>query len=249
MTHPPDSALGPSAARPGQRAVPLFLLLGVGHLALLWRLGAWTPAAAPVIAAALLLFTASVALGAVFLSRSYPHERLGACNAVTQLRAALASALLMPILAPGMMASDAFDAAVIGLALLALALDGLDGWLARRSGLVSGFGARFDMEVDAAFALLLAVLVLRLDKAGPWVLVLGAIRYAFVLAQLALPWLGGALPERFSRKAVCVLQIAVLILLLAPPVAPPLSTLLAAVATLALIWSFARDIRWLAARR
>lgn len=253
MTQPPDRVLEPSPVpsddRPGQRIVPLFLLLGLGHLALVWRLGAWTPASEATRAAALLTFGAALALGSLGLRRGYPHDRLGACNAVTQLRAALACCLVLPILDPGLMAALRLDWAVVALALLTLALDGLDGWLARRSGLASSFGARFDMEVDAVFALLLALLVLRLDKAGAWVLLLGLARYGFVLAQAALPWLRGPLPERLSRKAVCVLQIAVLILLLAPPVAPPLSTLLAAVATLALIWSFARDIRWLAARR
>ena len=39
---------------------------------------------------------------------------------------------------------------------LLLALDGLDGWAARRQGLVSAFGARFDMEVDALLILALA---------------------------------------------------------------------------------------------
>jgi phosphatidylglycerophosphate synthase len=40
-----------------------------------------------------------------------------------------------------------------------LALDGLDGWLARRFGLASAYGARFDMEVDGFLILVLALLV------------------------------------------------------------------------------------------
>ena len=41
------------------------------------------------------------------------------------------------------------------------ALDGVDGWLARRSGIASAFGARFDMEIDALLILVLAVLAWR----------------------------------------------------------------------------------------
>ena len=43
------------------------------------------------------------------------------------------------------------------LAGFALALDGVDGHLARRFDQVSDFGARFDMEVDAALILVLCI--------------------------------------------------------------------------------------------
>jgi len=134
-------------------------------------------------------------------------------------------------------------------ALLALSLDGLDGWLARRSGLTSDFGARFDMEVDSVLALVLACHALANGKAGLWVLALGGMRYAYLAAGIGLPWLRKPLPQRFRRKTVCVLQIAVLIVLIAPGVTPPASTGLAVAATLLLTWSFAIDILWLARRR
>jgi phosphatidylglycerophosphate synthase len=127
-----------------------------------------------------------------------------------------------------------------------LALDGIDGWLARRQRLETAFGARFDMEVDALFILVLAALAVGLGKAGAWVLALGMMRYGFVAASLAWPWLAAPLPPSLRRKAVCVLQIAVLAALLAPPVAPPVSGALAAAAFAALAWSFAVDVRWLA---
>jgi hypothetical protein len=74
-------------------------------------------------------------------------------------------------------------------------------------------------------------------------------RYAFVAAGWALPWLNGALPQRMRRKVVCVVQIAVLAALLAPVLQPPVSTGLALAATALLAWSFAVDILWLARRR
>ncbi|MEM7491361.1 MAG: CDP-alcohol phosphatidyltransferase family protein, partial [Pseudomonadota bacterium] len=138
--------------------------------------------------------------------------------------------------------------AIVALAALALALDGVDGWLARRAGLVSDFGARFDMEVDCILAAILALLLLRtVDGAFvvPALLVLGFARYAFVVAAWMWPWLRGDLPDRISRKAVCVAQIGALIAVLAMPALAPILPL----AALAVLWSFARDVRWLARRR
>jgi len=59
----------------------------------------------------------------------------------------------------------------------------------------------------------------------------------------------GALPERFSRKVICVVQIGVLIALLAPIISGPLSWTIAAIATLLLTYSFGRDVVWLARHR
>jgi phosphatidylglycerophosphate synthase len=197
-----------------------------------------------------LVFAVMAGLAVRGMALAYPHDRMGSCNAVTLLRAALAAAVAAPLAGQGALAAAPGLAwSVLAVAALALALDGLDGWLARRSGLTSEFGARFDMEVDSALALILAGLALANGKAGLWVLALGALRYAWVAAGLILPWLQGALPQRFRRKAVCVVQIAALILLLAPPLVPPVSTVLGLAATALLVWSFALDLLWLARRR
>lgn len=181
---------------------------------------------------------------ALLIRRGYPHGRLGACNVVTLMRAALACALLVP-LAEGRAAG--WGVAVV--ASVALALDGMDGWLARRSGLVSRFGARFDMEVDAALALVLSLHVLAGTPVGAEILVLGLIRYAFVIAALGWPWLAADLPPSDRRKRVCVLQIATLILLQTPLLADGWAILLARLATAAVIWSFATDILYLRKHR
>ncbi|NUB45458.1 CDP-alcohol phosphatidyltransferase family protein [Fertoebacter nigrum] len=197
--------------------------------------------------APLLAFACVVPFVARQMRLHYPHDRLGGCNAVTMARAAVVCALLAPLVGDGPQALGGW--AVPLLAVTSLALDGVDGWLARNSGLASGFGARFDMEVDAALAAVLCLLALDLGKAGPWLLALGFLRYAWVLAGFVWPWLNGALPERFSRKAVCVVQIAILIALLAPVVQPPVSQGLAALALVPLLWSFAVDLRWRARHR
>ena len=183
-------------------------------------------------------------LGLRGIASGYPHDRLGVCNAVTLVRAALTAGLVTALVSPGIAGWG-----VVAVAVVALLLDGLDGWLARREGLVSDFGARFDMEVDAALALVLALLALQQGKAGPWLLILGGLRYGYVAAGVFWPWLRGHLPPRAGRKTVCVIQIAALIALISPPVVPPLSLALAAVATALLVWSFAADVLWLWRRR
>ncbi len=125
---------------------------------------------------------------------------------------------------------------------LMAALDGLDGWLARRTGMASDFGARFDMETDALLILVLSVLVWQYDKAGAWVMLCGAMRYVFVAAGWVLPWMAGPLQPTLRGKAVAVSQLLGLSVALAPAVVPPISTIVAAVTLLALAWSFAIDV-------
>jgi phosphatidylglycerophosphate synthase len=193
---------------------------------------------------ALYLTIASVALWS--FRRFYPHSRVGVCNGITVLRAALVSSMAAALAAPGIIVNDPMVGwMLLAIAILSLALDGVDGFFARRAGLVSAYGARFDMEVDSVFALLLAVLAFQSGKAGAWVLVLGSFRYIYVAASLFLPWLRETAPQRFAGKVVCVVQIGVLIALLAPFVDGWPALGLAAVATAGLVWSFSVDIVWL----
>lgn len=198
----------------------------------------------------LLAFAIMAGIAGLALRRHYPHDRLGIANLVTLSRTAIIAALCALLSAPGLLAESGNLAwAVLAIAIFSLSLDGVDGYFARRQGLTSAFGARFDMEIDSIFALLLALLCWQSGKAGAWVLVLGSMRYLFLAAALVWPWLMADLPERFSRKAICVLQIGVLIALLAPIISGPLSWTMAATATLCLVYSFGRDIVWLARHR
>lgn len=178
------------------------------------------------------------------VARHYPHPRFGACNTVTLMRMALGCALLGS-LATGLVTGWA----VASVAALSLALDGTDGFLARRSGLTSDFGARFDMEVDAAFALILALHALIGDPVGAEVMVLGLMRYLFIGASLIWPWLMAPLFDSMRRKAICVLQIATLIALQVPALPEDIGIILARIASVALLWSFGCDIWWLRAQR
>ena len=130
-------------------------------------------------------------------------------------------------------------------AVVATLLDGVDGWLARRTGMASAFGARFDMEIDALLIQVLAILAWQYGKAGPWVLVSGLLRYLFVAAGWLMPWMREPLFPSVRRKAICVVQTAGLILTILPPIVPPASEWLAAGSLAALVYSFLVDTLWL----
>ena len=105
-----------------------------------------------------------------------------------------------------------------------MALDFLDGRVARRTGTSSAFGARFDMELDAFLLMALSVLVWQSGKAGAWVMGIGALRYVFVGTAYLWAPLNGELPDSFRRKAVCVVQGFSLMLCLLPFVPVVLAT-------------------------
>ncbi len=98
---------------------------------------------------------------------------------------------------------------LVVIASVALSLDLVDGWVARRTDTVSELGARLDMELDALLILVLSVLVA--VSLGPWVLLIGLMRYLFVLAGSRYPWLVGPLPPSRARKVVAAVQGVVLV--------------------------------------
>lgn len=137
---------------------------------------------------------------------------------------------------------------LVGVATTGALLDLVDGPIARRTARTSAFGARFDMETDAFLILTLSVLVWSTDKAGPWIVAAGLMRYAFIASGWLLPWMRADLPPSVRRQAVCVVQVVALIAALAPVVTPPLSTVVSAAGLAMLTWSFAVDTAWLARR-
>ena len=175
----------------------------------------------------------------------HPYDRLGLANYVTAARAALV-ALIAGVV--GHPATLAMLWTLVSLAILSSALDGVDGWVARRTQMTSEFGARFDMETDALLILVLAILVWQHEKAGAWVLGCGLMRYGFVAAGWLLPWLAQPMRSTWRGKAVAVGQVLALAGALVPIVPPRISTLVAACALATLTWSFAIDIRWLSRR-
>ena len=192
------------------------------------------------IVAALAIYTAIAALVLWALPQHAPHRRFGAANALTLARAGYV-ALLLGTVVEGVVLSENLRWALVLSGLIVLLLDGADGWTARRTGLASPFGARFDMEVDALFVLVLTMLVARAGAAGGWVMITGLLRYLFVAAGFFWPILTLPLPASFRRKAVCVVEILVLLAALTPPAASVASWLCLGGLSL-LVYSFAADI-------
>src|SRR3954469_15295574 len=175
----------------------------------------------------------------------YRINRLGPADWVTLARATLAVGVAA-------LTADSFDepvpvALLVMLAAVALVLDAVDGWVARRTRTAAALGARFDAEVDAFLILVLSVYVAR--SAGVWVLTIGAARYAFLAAGWVLPWMREPLPPRYWRKVVAATQ-GIVLTVAAAHVLPPAVTSAALVAALVLLAeSFGRDVLWLRSHR
>lgn len=189
-----------------------------------------------------LIFAGVMLLAMGGLRAGHPFACFGAANQITTLRAALA------VLVAGLVGErslPALSAVAASAALVVTMLDGIDGWVARRTRMSSEFGARFDMEVDAFLILVLAMLAWRHGKAGGWILVAGLLRYLFILAGKLWAWMEKPLRPSTRRQTICVVQIVGLIVTLVPSVPPPASATVAALALTALCYSFMVDTLWL----
>jgi phosphatidylglycerophosphate synthase len=179
----------------------------------------------------------------VFLSYGLTRSgaaALGAANRVTLTRAAFVGGVAA-LVADGLL-QPVTVAPLVGLAVTALVLDGVDGWVARRTGTVSALGARFDMEVDAFLILVLSVYVAQ--SVGPWVLAIGAARYLAWAAGSLVPWLGVTVPPRYWRKPVAAIQGIVLTAAVAHLLPAPAMNAAIAVAFVLLAETFGRDVVW-----
>jgi phosphatidylglycerophosphate synthase len=185
--------------------------------------------------------TAFAVAGWAVLAESMPRygtRRFGPADLVTLTRAVLVGAVAAMV-ADTTPHTSQWPLVIVSA--LALATDAVDGKVARRTGTVSKFGARFDMEVDAFLLLVLSAHIA--TQLGWWVLAIGGMRYVFVAAARIWPWLRAPLPTRMSSKAVAAAQGIVLTAVMVVPPVP--ATILLALALLALIWSFTHDVRWL----
>ncbi len=179
------------------------------------------------VAKALAVLAVGAALVLQGLPTHHPFRSIGSANLATAARGTLVALLAALV---GERFGNSVQYVALAVATTAATLDGVDGWLARKTNTSSRFGARFDMETDALLILTLAVLAWQFGKAGIWILLSGAMRYLFVLASLALPWLRAPLPHSFRRKAVAVLQTIALLVAMAPFVPNPASALIAGIA-------------------
>jgi phosphatidylglycerophosphate synthase len=176
---------------------------------------------------------------------TYRAERLGQADWVTLARASLAVGVAALV-------ADSFARPVsvtllVTLAAVALALDYVDGWIARRTQTEGGLGARYDGEVDAFLILVLSVYVARF--VGVWVLAIGLARYAFWLGEWRVAWMRRPLPARPWRKLVAATQGVFLIVAAAGVLSTTVNRILLLGALILLAESFGRDVVWLRGNR
>ncbi len=175
----------------------------------------------------------------------YRADRLGPADWVTLARATLAVGVAA--LVADSFGEPARVPLLVSLASVALVLDAVDGWVARRTRTAANLGARFDAEVDAFLILVLSVYVAR--PLGLWVLAIGAARYAFLAAGWLLPWMREPLPPRYWRKVVAATQGIVLTVAAAGILSPAVTEAALVVALVLLAESFGRDVWWLRSNR
>ena len=133
--------------------------------------------------------------------------------------------------------------ALVTLSAVALALDAVDGQVARRTGTATPLGARLDGEADAFLILVLSIAVSR--DYGGWVLAIGAARYALLIAGWLLPWLAAPLPPRYWGKVVAAVTGIVLVVAASGLLARSTGIIAVVVALLLLAESFGRNVIWL----
>jgi phosphatidylglycerophosphate synthase len=237
--HLPDDSLRRSAAATLATALALVVCAALLARANL-PLTAWYPLKAA------LWFTAAIVLVLGAISGRHPFSRFGGANQVTTMRVGIVALLAGLVGDPSVPLVAATACAASSVALL---LDGVDGFLARRTRMASAFGARFDMETDGALIQVLATLAWQYGKAGRWILLSGLLRYLFIAAGWVAPWMQRPLRPSRRGRTVCVLQIAALILAIAPQLTPTLGSSIAAAGLAALCYSFGVDTLWLWRRR
>ena len=215
---------------------------GAGFVALVQPRAALNPLAAvwPVIVVALALAACEP------VRRATQPQRFGPANRVTMGRSIFVGFVAAFLGSPGTMEQAAWASSV---AMLALLLDGLDGWIARRTSSQSSYGAQFDMELDSLLMLILSVLAWTWDRAGEWVLFCGLARYGWMATALLVPWFRRSLFESFRRKTACVIGGLGLIGAIGPWTSNTEPLIFAWVATGTLAASFGIDALWLIRHR
>ena len=167
-----------------------------------------------------------------------PSGVFGHANTLTLLRTCVALSIAAVADLPG--------PRVALFVLLVLALDALDGAVARRRGQSSVFGAVFDVETDALMVMTVCIRLQQFEKLGAWVLVGGVLRYVYVLSFALAGRREPPGRSRLGRLAYGGLVLGLVLALLSPGVWGSRAAMLG---TLGVCLSFARSFRQLFAAR
>jgi len=173
-----------------------------------------------------------------------PVQRATPADRVTLVRAGLTC--VVAVLVVMSYAGHRRVGMLVTVVAVALVLDAVDGWVARRTR-STAFGAAFDMEVDAFL-----ILVLSVDAAGTvgwWVLLIGLARYLLFPGTRLWPWLGDPMPPRRWAKGIAALQGVVLLIVASGLPARSVAVLALVVALLLLAGSFGHQVWWLCTHR
>ena len=150
-------------------------------------------------------------------------------NLVTTLR-------LVLILSAGALLTVAPHGLILALLATNVALDMLDGFVARRKEQVTRLGGTFDGETDAIFVLIAYLYFLLADGIGAWILVPGVLPYAYRLAMRALD--GPGFRQERQQLAAILAGINYVVLLAALSAAPPLRPPLLGLSLIIVLSSF-----------
>ncbi|RJT07200.1 CDP-alcohol phosphatidyltransferase family protein [Halococcus sp. IIIV-5B] len=169
-------------------------------------------------------------------------ESLGAGTAATLLRGIAIAAVAGFILIPQPTGPEAWlPAGIYG---LAVALDWVDGRLARWSGQPTLLGAKLDREFDGLGLLVAGLLGYAYGVLPVWYLAVGFARPLFVVGTWLHRHRGGtigSLPESGHRRQLAGSQMIVCSVALLPVVTPTVSMALATVVMLPFVGVFIRD--------
>jgi len=188
----------------------------------------------------------AILVTAAVLADFHQRESVGAfglANGVTLVRLNLTVFLIVAMVADLAFAalSSRLAWTVFLAAAIALVMDGIDGWLARRRHEASSFGERFDMAADTAFTITLGLSLWGFGLTGAWVLAIGLLRPAYLALGHWRPELRTPLAPSRLRKLLCAAALCLLVAALAPPLAGA-APLLAMAALATLLLSFGRDV-------
>lgn len=187
-----------------------------------------------------------IALTALYAGGAGVRERRQPADFVTGLRAVVVCGMLvwLSLRAAGgdAVASHGHWGILLVLA-AAETSDLFDGYVARRFG-TTRFGALWDMENDAFFIFALSVLVYLWFGIGGWILIVGVLRYAYVLA-FRFAEEPPHVPSSYKTfaKWVCAYLAIALIAMSAPILPQTTKVLLGVAAVLLQTVSFGWDLR------